>query len=63
MLEKFRCPGCGAELTKKSSIVAKETVFDSIQNKTVSIPKQNPVLIRYTTQDGKHWEKKPDEDD
>ena len=63
MLEKFRCPGCGAELTKKSSIVAKETVFDSIQNKTVSIPKQIPVLIRYTTQDGKHWEKKPDEDD
>lgn len=50
-------------MTKKSSIVAKETVFDSIQNKTVSIPKQIPVLIRYTTQDGKHWEKKPDEDD
>ena len=63
MLDKFKCPSCQAELSKKTSLLSKEVIYDSAKGKTVEIPKQVPVLIRYTTADGRSWEKTPDIDD
>lgn len=63
MLDKYHCPFCQAELSKKNSILAKELIYDSVKGETVEIPKQIPVLIRYSTPDGKAWEKEPSKDD
>lgn len=63
MLDKFHCPGCQAELSKKNCILAEELISDGTKNRTIRITKQVPVLIRYSTADGKHWEKAPDSDD
>ena len=38
-------------------------ISDGTKNRTIRITKQVPVLIRYSTADGKHWEKAPDSDD
>ena len=63
MLDKFKCSFCQAELSKKNSLLSKEIIYDSVKGKTIEIPKQVPVLIKYTTNDGRSWEKAPDNDD
>lgn len=63
MYEKYNCPGCNASLSKRESIIAKEIVFDPRKREPVSIPKQVPVLITYTTTSGRRGEKTPDEAD
>lgn len=63
MHDKYNCPGCNAQLTKRESIIAKEIIFDELKGQTVAIPKQTPVLISYKTSAGRRGEKKPDADD
>ncbi len=46
--DKFPCPHCGAELTKRSMDRAWKTKYDDAINKTVRQAKQVPVLINYT---------------
>lgn len=63
MLDTFYCAKCGAVLSKKACSIAKEIEVDVRTEKTVQIPKQVPVLIRYTASNGKTYEKAPDEYD
>ncbi len=58
--DKFKCPKCQAELTKRSVQIATEVIYDNRQNHTVTVPKQVPVLIYYTANNGSKYEKSPD---
>ena len=63
MHDPFSCPSCNAILKKKDCNCAKDIVYDENRQKTISIPKQVPVLICYSTNTGKRYEKKPDKED
>lgn len=58
--EVFPCPHCGSTLKKTDLERYKVSIFDNLLNQTVFQTKNVPVLIRYTTNDGKRHEKKPD---
>ena len=60
--EKFACPHCKSMLAKTDCARAVETVFDKILHKSISMPKQRPVLICYEAS-GKRHQKTPDEND
>jgi DNA modification methylase/DNA-directed RNA polymerase subunit RPC12/RpoP len=62
VLDEFKCPHCGAKLTKTSLERAWRTVYDKALGETIKQAKQVPVLINYTV--GKQrYEKKPDKFD
>ncbi|MFC1856141.1 DNA methylase [Thermodesulfobacteriota bacterium] len=60
--DKFPCPHCQAELTKRNMQRSWATKYDSALKETIRQAKQIPVLINYTLGKKRH-EKKPDEFD
>jgi len=60
--ERFPCPGCGAEVTKRSLGRATERVWDSALSREIERARQVPVLINYSVGRHRH-EKKPDAGD
>lgn len=61
--EEFNCPHCGATLTKKSMDRCKVSIYDKTIKDVITQTKTVPVLIKYTTSDGKRHEKFPDDKD
>lgn len=62
VLDEFKCPHCGAKITKTNLERAWRTVYDKAIGETIKQAKQVPVLINYTV--GKQrYEKKPDKFD
>ncbi len=62
--DKFPCPHCQAELTKRKMERAWSTKYDLALKKTIKQAKQVPVLINYTVPGVKgRFEKRPDEFD
>ncbi len=62
--EKFPCPHCHAELTKRKLGRAWVTKYDSVLQDSIRQAKQVPVLINYSVGGSKgRFEKKPDEFD
>ncbi|MBT4092273.1 MAG: DNA methylase, partial [Deltaproteobacteria bacterium] len=62
--DKFPCPHCQAELTKRKMDRAWTTKFDPALNDSIRQAKQVPVLINYTVEDQKgRFEKAPEESD
>ncbi len=60
--DRFPCPGCGAEVTKRDLSRATDRVWDSALGREIERARQVPVLINYSV--GKRrYEKKPDADD
>ncbi|AGB19496.1 DNA methyltransferase [Thermoanaerobacterium thermosaccharolyticum] len=62
VMDEFKCPHCGAAVSKKDLDRAWKTVYDKALDKVINQVKQVPVLINYTV-DNKRYEKKPDEFD
>jgi len=62
ILDKFPCPHCYSQLTKRTIIPLWETQFDSALSRTVKHVKQVPVLMRYKL-GARVFHKKPDEND
>ena len=62
ILNDFQCSNCHVLLKKGGLIKSVTTVFDSVLNQTLNIPKQEPVLINYTF-NRKRFEKEPDAED
>lgn len=62
--DKFPCPHCQAELTKRNMERAWTSRYDSVLKETVTQVKHAPVLINYSIQGAKgRFEKVPDEFD
>lgn len=57
--DQFTCPGCGAELTKRTVERAWVTRYDKAIDRTIRQAKQVPVLIIYDV-GKKRYEKRPD---
>ena len=62
VVEDFTCPSCHVLLKKRGLTKAMTTIFDSALRQTLSIAKQEPVLINYTF-NRKRFEKEPDAED
>ncbi|MGA9350184.1 MAG: DNA methylase, partial [Anaerolineae bacterium] len=62
VLDRFPCPGCGAEVTKRDLTRATERMWDSALGREIERARQVPVLINYSV-GRKRYEKKPDADD
>lgn len=60
--EVFHCPFCNSRLSKRDCARAEETLFDELLGKPVTMAKQVPVSIVYST-GNKRYEKKPDKND
>lgn len=60
--EKFECPSCMSEITKKGSKIATEPIYDSIIGHDIEVRKQIPVMIVYSM-GGQRYRKNPDEND
>ena len=60
--DKYVCPHCHAQQTKKTSSVAFETVYDEGLGTTVKRVKSVPVIVAYSV-GTKRYEKKPDQYD
>ncbi len=60
--DKFKCPECGIEVTKRECEHSLERYFDEAVGEILTCPKQVPVQITYTY-NGKRYDKTPDEDD
>jgi DNA modification methylase len=63
ILDEFKCPKCGSKHTKRECKLATTTLYDGKIDKSIKQEKSIPVLINYTTADGKKAEKTPDEND
>lgn len=61
--DEFPCPCCGALHSKDDSKRKQYTVFDKFINQPRTLSKTVPVLINYTTVNGKRCEKIPDKFD
>ena len=59
MKDKFSCPHCNSEQTKKNMSKSFETKFDDILNETITIAKSVPVIVVYTTANKKRYEREP----
>ncbi len=59
VLDKFSCPHCNAQLTKRNMDRAWVTKFDTAINQTIRQAKQVPALINYSV-GKKRFEKVPD---
>ncbi len=46
--DPFSCPKCGCSIKKRDCTRAKETCFDDLLGKTVTVSKQVPVIVNYT---------------
>lgn len=62
VLEKFQCPHCTSEITKRNLERSWTSFYDNLIDKTVTIAKQVPVRINYSV-GNKRYEKIPDEND
>lgn len=62
VLDKFPCPHCGADLTKRTLERATERVYDRDIGEFITRARQVPVLINYSV-GNKRYEKEPDEYD
>ncbi|HBH29826.1 MAG: DNA methylase [Desulfofustis sp. PB-SRB1] len=62
VVDDFKCPSCHVLLKKRGMTKAMTTVYDSALKQTLSVAKQEPVLINYTF-NRKRFEKEPDEAD
>ena len=62
VLDSFTCPSCHTLVKKRGLTKAKTNVFDSALEQTLSVAKQEPVLINYTF-NRKRYEKEPDASD
>lgn len=62
VLDKFPCPHCGKELTKKRLERLFETTYDDTTRENIKVPKRAPALIVYSL-GKKRFEKKPDDFD
>lgn len=60
--DKYVCPHCHAQQTKKTSSVAFETVYDEGLGTTVKRVKSVPVIVAYSV-GTKRYEKRPDQYD
>ena len=60
--DKFKCPSCRAELSKRDCEHSVESYYDEKVGKILSCSKQVPVQITYTY-NGRRYDKKPDTDD
>lgn len=60
--DKFKCTGCGVELSKKQCTRAIKLEYDEKLKENIKIIKQEPVLINYTY-NGKKYNKIPDIND
>lgn len=60
--DKFNCPSCNIELTKRLLDKKWTTIFDQSIQEKITIVKQVPVQISYTVGNGR-FTKKPDLDD
>ena len=60
--DKYSCPHCNAEITKRSSGRARVTFFDDAISEEVTQAKQVPVLIIYTA-GKKRYDKPPEQAD
>jgi hypothetical protein len=61
-LEKFPCPGCSAELSKRNLDRSYSTRLDGLLGERINQARQVPVLINYSV-NGKRYEKTPDAND
>ncbi len=61
--EEFACPSCGAKHTKKQVKKMVITEYDKYLNKTIQKEKTIPILINYTANDEKRYEKRLDDSD
>ncbi len=55
----FECPHCKSEQNKKTMSKAFETKYDDALKEPLPSPKSVPVIIVYTTDDGKRYERAP----
>lgn len=60
--DKFECPHCKANISKKESTRATKTFFDAYVNQEITQPRLVPVLISYSF-NKKNFTKEPDNDD
>lgn len=60
--DKFKCPDCGVEVTKRECEHAVESYYDDKVGEVLTCSKQVPVQITYTY-NGKRYDKKPDASD
>ncbi len=49
VLEEFSCPHCSSKLKKRECARAQEMQYDDLLNTTITIAKQVPVLINYSS--------------
>lgn len=57
MRESFECPHCKALQTKKTMSKAFETKYDDFLKDSIPTPKSVPVIVVYTTAEGKRFER------
>ena len=59
IFEKFHCPSCKSELKKADLNRSQQTIYDTVQKKTITQNKYIPIIINYSV-GTKRFEKKPD---
>jgi len=57
--DSFECPHCRSLQNKKNIQKAFETKYDNKLEESITEVKQHPVIVVYTTSDGKRFERKP----
>ena len=61
--DSFKCPHCGSLQNKQNLAKSFKTYYDSLLGESYSEVKQAPVIVVYTTNKGKRFERKPIEYD